>query len=29
MTRYKREDPEMTRRRFINIAMGTTAAEMT
>lgn len=26
MTRYKRQDPEMSRRRFINMAMGTTAA---
>lgn len=26
MTRYKRQDPEMSRRRFINLAMGTTAA---
>lgn len=26
MTRYKRKDPEITRRRFINVAMGTTAA---
>lgn len=26
MTRYKRQDPEITRRKFINVAMGTTAA---
>ncbi|WP_216328150.1 ubiquinol-cytochrome c reductase iron-sulfur subunit [Deinococcus aestuarii] len=26
MTRYKRQDPELSRRRFINLAMGTTAA---
>jgi rieske iron-sulfur protein len=26
MTRYKRQDPELTRRKFINVAMGTTAA---
>lgn len=26
MTRYKRQDPELTRRKFINLAMGTTAA---
>lgn len=25
MTRYRRQDPEITRRRFINAAMGTTA----
>ncbi|GGO41240.1 ubiquinol-cytochrome c reductase iron-sulfur subunit [Deinococcus humi] len=25
MTRYRKQDPEMTRRRFINAAMGTTA----
>ncbi|MFT2721282.1 ubiquinol-cytochrome c reductase iron-sulfur subunit [Deinococcus sp. A31D244] len=26
MTRYKKQDPEITRRKFINVAMGTTAA---
>ncbi|MBI0447155.1 ubiquinol-cytochrome c reductase iron-sulfur subunit [Deinococcus sp. DB0503] len=26
MTRYKRQDPEISRRKFINVAMGTTAA---
>ncbi|GAA5514647.1 cytochrome b6-f complex iron-sulfur subunit [Deinococcus carri] len=26
MTRYKRQDPELTRRKFINVAMGTAAA---
>ncbi|MBB5235684.1 Rieske 2Fe-2S domain-containing protein [Deinococcus budaensis] len=26
MTRFKRNDPEITRRKFINVAMGTTAA---
>lgn len=26
MTRFKRQDPEITRRKFINVAMGTTAA---
>lgn len=26
MTRYKKQDPELTRRKFINVAMGTTAA---
>ena len=26
MTRYKRQDPEITRRKFINVAVGTTAA---
>lgn len=26
MTRYKRKDPEITRRKFINVAVGTTAA---
>ncbi|WP_412027991.1 Rieske 2Fe-2S domain-containing protein [Deinococcus yunweiensis] len=26
MTRYKRQDPELTRRRFINVAMGGAAA---
>ncbi|GGM18761.1 ubiquinol-cytochrome c reductase iron-sulfur subunit [Deinococcus aerophilus] len=25
MTRYRRQDPEITRRKFINVAMGTTA----
>ena len=26
MTRYKREDPELTRRKFINVALGASAA---